>query len=283
MSDPYKTLQVDPEADAEVVEAAYRRLARKYHPDVNTSPEAAERMKAINAAYQLLHDPVRRGEYDRQRKASAETAEQGHGEHRAPSEASPAANGRGCGPLSEQPGPDEAGWEAYEPACWWHGYLARDAVCIDCRAGLCGWCARLFNPARCLYCARRAGTEAWNLLAPPIVYAAATAVFALFWLRVLPNGSAPWYQSLLAGAFLGVGLAGYIDFGLLALRWLASYGDLRLVVLAVLALVAGLILVPFAGIGGVVMAIVRTTRSLLAFRRARRTGAAAETYLRGAA
>ena len=38
--DPYKILQVDPEAEDEVIAAAYRRLARKYHPDTATGPEA---------------------------------------------------------------------------------------------------------------------------------------------------------------------------------------------------------------------------------------------------
>ena len=38
--DLYKILQVDPEADAEVIEAAYRRLARRYHPDISTEPDA---------------------------------------------------------------------------------------------------------------------------------------------------------------------------------------------------------------------------------------------------
>ena len=47
--DPYKTLQVDPEADADVIQAAYRRLAQKFHPDVASGPDAARRMIAINA------------------------------------------------------------------------------------------------------------------------------------------------------------------------------------------------------------------------------------------
>ena len=38
ITNPYKVLQVDPEAEDEVIEAAYRRLARKYHPDVATVP-----------------------------------------------------------------------------------------------------------------------------------------------------------------------------------------------------------------------------------------------------
>jgi curved DNA-binding protein CbpA len=65
--DPYKTLQVDSEAEEEVIAAAYRRLARKYHPDVSPGPEAAARMTAINAAWALIGDPARRAAYDRER------------------------------------------------------------------------------------------------------------------------------------------------------------------------------------------------------------------------
>lgn len=65
--DPYKTLQVDPEAEDEVIAAAYRRLARKYHPDVAASPESAARMAAINAAWEVIGDPLRRAAFDRQR------------------------------------------------------------------------------------------------------------------------------------------------------------------------------------------------------------------------
>ena len=43
---------------------AYRRLAAKYHPDVNEAPDAAEKMKQINAAYEVLSDPLRRAAYD---------------------------------------------------------------------------------------------------------------------------------------------------------------------------------------------------------------------------
>jgi curved DNA-binding protein CbpA len=65
--DPYKVLQVDPEAEDEVIAAAYRRLARKYHPDVATNPEAAARMAAINAAWAVIGDPATRKAYDGQR------------------------------------------------------------------------------------------------------------------------------------------------------------------------------------------------------------------------
>jgi curved DNA-binding protein CbpA len=67
--DPYKVLQVDPEAEDEVIQAAYRRLARKYHPDVAPGPEAAARMLAINAAWDRLGDPIARATFDRERSA----------------------------------------------------------------------------------------------------------------------------------------------------------------------------------------------------------------------
>jgi len=69
LADPYKTLQVDSEAEDEVIGAAYRRLARKYHPDASggSDPGAATRMAALNAAFELIGDPVRRAAFDRDR------------------------------------------------------------------------------------------------------------------------------------------------------------------------------------------------------------------------
>ncbi|MFC2006663.1 J domain-containing protein [Chloroflexota bacterium] len=65
--DYYTILQVDPRADPEVIQAAYRRLAAKYHPDVDPSSEATERMKLLNVAYEVLSDPVKRREHDMSR------------------------------------------------------------------------------------------------------------------------------------------------------------------------------------------------------------------------
>lgn len=65
--DYYAVLQVHPQADREVIGAAYRRLAAKYHPDVNPSPDAADKMKQLNEAYEVLSDPARRAVYDRSR------------------------------------------------------------------------------------------------------------------------------------------------------------------------------------------------------------------------
>jgi len=72
--DPYKTLQVDSEAESEVIEAAYRRLARKYHPDVAIGPGAQERMVRINQAWEMLKDPGRRAAVDRARARASATA-----------------------------------------------------------------------------------------------------------------------------------------------------------------------------------------------------------------
>lgn len=66
--DHYKTLQVAREADAEVIEKAYKALCLKYHPDVvpdDHRPHATARMQHINAAWGVLKDPVARRAYDR--------------------------------------------------------------------------------------------------------------------------------------------------------------------------------------------------------------------------
>ena len=72
--DPYKTLQVDPEADDEVIRAAYRGLARKLHPDVTPGPEAAARMAAVNVAWEMIGEPEARRRYDESKAATAAAA-----------------------------------------------------------------------------------------------------------------------------------------------------------------------------------------------------------------
>lgn len=64
--DYYKTLGVDRKAGAEAIRKAYRRLARKHHPDVNPGDKSAEeRFKRITEAYEVLSDPQKRQMYDR--------------------------------------------------------------------------------------------------------------------------------------------------------------------------------------------------------------------------
>jgi len=62
--DYYEVLGVGRNATAEEIRKAYRRLARKYHPDVNTEPDAAQRFAEITEAYDVLSDPDRRKTYD---------------------------------------------------------------------------------------------------------------------------------------------------------------------------------------------------------------------------
>lgn len=69
--DYYKVLQVDPEAEPEVIEAAYRALARKHHPDRNPDPGAQSLMAGFNEAYAVLSNPGTRAAYDRSRPARA--------------------------------------------------------------------------------------------------------------------------------------------------------------------------------------------------------------------
>ncbi len=92
-TDPYKVLQVDPEAEPEVIRAAYRALALKYHPDVSTGSQ--ERMASLNHAWGILRDPGSRAAHD-QAQAEAKRKPESRPpvvsyEMRAPMPASPPA------------------------------------------------------------------------------------------------------------------------------------------------------------------------------------------------
>ena len=63
--DYYEILGVSRNVDKEELKRAYRRLARKYHPDVNKEPGSEERFKEINRAYEVLSEPEMRARYDR--------------------------------------------------------------------------------------------------------------------------------------------------------------------------------------------------------------------------
>ncbi len=63
--DYYEILGIDRKASADEVKAAYRKLARKYHPDANKNdPKAEEKIKELNEAYEVLKDPEKRSRYD---------------------------------------------------------------------------------------------------------------------------------------------------------------------------------------------------------------------------
>jgi len=65
--DYYAILGVEPGCDEAAIKTAYRRLARKYHPDVNKEPDAEEQFKEVGEAYDALRDPERRRAYDQLR------------------------------------------------------------------------------------------------------------------------------------------------------------------------------------------------------------------------
>jgi DnaJ-class molecular chaperone len=60
----YEILMVHPSADQEVITVVYRHLAKRFHPDLDPSPQAQSRMAELNEAYEVLEDPVRRARYD---------------------------------------------------------------------------------------------------------------------------------------------------------------------------------------------------------------------------
>lgn len=64
MKDYYAILRVSRSADITTIKRSYRLLAQRYHPDVNPDPQAAELIKEINEAYEVLSDPSKKAEYD---------------------------------------------------------------------------------------------------------------------------------------------------------------------------------------------------------------------------
>jgi curved DNA-binding protein len=68
LRDYYRVLQVDPEADPEIITAAFRVLARRLHPDRDITGVEEYRMAELNRAYSVLRDPAKRRQYDAERK-----------------------------------------------------------------------------------------------------------------------------------------------------------------------------------------------------------------------
>ena len=75
LPDHYATLGVAPTALPDEIKRRYRSLARQYHPDINPSPDAAQKIKVINEAYHVLHDSDRRATYDAERMLNERAAQ----------------------------------------------------------------------------------------------------------------------------------------------------------------------------------------------------------------
>lgn len=97
--DPYTTLGIPASASQAEAGRAHRALAKRYHPDVNPGPEAAERMRRINEAWRILSNPARRARYDATRAAAATGPVTWHG--------SASAYGSRAGSATWAPWPDE--------------------------------------------------------------------------------------------------------------------------------------------------------------------------------
>jgi DnaJ-class molecular chaperone len=65
MKDPYLTLGIRRTASADEIKRAYRRLAKKLHPDLNPDKRVEQQFRDVTAAYELLSDPAKRGRFDR--------------------------------------------------------------------------------------------------------------------------------------------------------------------------------------------------------------------------
>jgi hypothetical protein len=159
-ANPYKVLQVDPSAEQEVIEAAYRRLVRKYHPDVNSAPAAEGRMKELIEAYAIVRDPARRAEFDRRR--APWTRFRVRRREWTPPRSEPAST----------PGRPLNGAESESrdrPPCSRHPAWPAVGTCHVCGGALCGPCASLVQPSGCAPCvwrrARRAQVRAIGAIA----------------------------------------------------------------------------------------------------------------------
>lgn len=268
MEDLYQTLQVDPGAEPEVIDAAWRRLAQIYHPDGGLRPDA-ERMTAVNRAHQILKDPLQRAEYDRRREGHA----------RPPSSPS---DGR---PEMATPARGDMAWVA-APAlrCWRHQAWAA-ARCGVCGSPLCDDCAARWQPPHCDRCmlARGHNQQAWIVW--PLAASAAwlmlvVTAYAGGWqtlFAVKPGWTPPLWPTLLVTYILGAGVVGGVD--LMVRLWRATPRDTRryvsrtgrgflVLVLLPLSIVAGSVFVPVRGVLAVVAflngtATVRVARAAL--------------------
>ena len=76
MKNYYEILEVDKNASEEVIEKAYRKLAKKYHPDLQNNSDCQDKMRQINEAYEILSNDFKRREYDEKIKRQSVSIEE---------------------------------------------------------------------------------------------------------------------------------------------------------------------------------------------------------------
>jgi len=113
--DFYAVLQVHPSADHEVIEAAYRQLMKKHHPDMagrdaRLSAQYHERAKIINQAYGVLRDPVQRRRYDSMRNFGGDTSAAGRPSRAEPDDTAGARGASDPAPSRWPRAPASAAW-----------------------------------------------------------------------------------------------------------------------------------------------------------------------------
>ena len=133
----YEVLMLSPHADRELITVAYRHLAKRHHPDRDTSTKAAARMAELNEAYATLRDPAKRRAYDQRlglRAAETPAAVKGDGR---PSRAGGANTTPDTGPYGEAGAPPSnpkpkgrpltfgryRGWTLNQVERYDHGYI----------------------------------------------------------------------------------------------------------------------------------------------------------------
>ena len=81
LADYYKILQISRTATTTQIKTAYKKLSRKYHPDISEDPNASEMLVKINRAYEVLKDPTTRKIYDQHGEEGLKRNEGGGGGH----------------------------------------------------------------------------------------------------------------------------------------------------------------------------------------------------------
>lgn len=145
MTDPwedyYEILQVHPSAEPEVIKAAYRKLAQKYHPDRNPSSQANSYMKRLNLAYEVLSDPARRARYDKayrtKKGTSSSNKSSGKGKETYSSNFTrPKAEARWYGFQNRGSRPNSSPWEGQKSRTYYTDSFYEGGIEIESRRGI---------------------------------------------------------------------------------------------------------------------------------------------------